>query len=352
MSHIVLVFPVFTLVSLFTGLDISAESFRKLASTKKTWDFYNDCGCWFVLVFTLRKTFGDFIVLGFPVPSMPETERVCSISSTSFVKTFDDQYFSFPGLCTYQLAADCLDDSFAIHLKVTPHCLANQSCKNTLILYNGDSEVKVRQGIPIINNSTVKLPASVKNIVLQKTGEYLLIKGLKGVNIKIDQGMNIFIELSPIYANKTCGICGNFNGNTKDDLMDSTTGKTLTAFELSNKWTRLKFGQKCLNKQSQQYQHLLLSQSNMQDDEDIDMLDVQTKCNLIHSLPFQKCHDVVPVEKIYNECIASVSKCPSANRSLCLCEVLTHYSRLCAGKYLVLKWRTRELCCKFVCLDQ
>ena len=50
---------------------------------------------------------------------------------------------------------------------------------------------------------------------MYKIGEYLLIKGLNGVNIRTDQDMNIFIELSPIYANKTCGICGNFNGNAK-----------------------------------------------------------------------------------------------------------------------------------------
>ena len=288
----------------------------------------------------------------FSVPSIPKTEHVCSVSSNSFVKTFDDQYFSFPGLCTYQLAADCLDDLFAIHLEVTPHCLSSQNCKNTLILYNEDSEVKVRQGIPIINNSTIKLPASVKNLVMYKVGEFLLIKGLKGVNIKIDQNMNIFIKLSPIYVNKTCGICGNFNGNTKDDLMDLTTGKILTTFELSNKWERLKFGQKCLNKQSQQYQPWLLGQSKKQVDADIDMLDAKTKCNSINSLPFQKCHDVVPADRFYDECLASVSKCPSANRSLCLCEILKHYSRLCAAKRVVLQWRTRQLCCKFVFLDQ
>ena len=282
---------------------------------------------------------------------MPKTEGICSISSNSFVKTFDDHYFSFPGLCTHQLAADCLDDSFAIHLEVTPQCLSNQNCKNTLILYNGESDVKVRQSIPIINNSTVKLPASVKNVVMYKIGEYLLIKGLNGVNIKIDQDMNIFIELSPIYANKTCGICGNFNGNAKDDLMDSTTGKVLTTYELSNKWTRLKFGQKCSNKQSQQYQYRLPDQSNMQDDVDIDMLDAESKCKVIHSLPFQKCHNVVPVNRFYNECLTLVSKCSSENKSLCLCKHLKHYSMLCAGKSVVLQWRTPQLCGKFVCFS-
>ena len=167
---------------------------------------------------------------------------------------------------------------FAIHLEVTPHCLSNQNCMNTLIIYNGDSEVKVRQVIPIINNFAVKLPASVKNVVMHKTGEYLLIKLLKGVNIKTDQDMNMFIELSPIYANKTCRICGNFNGNAKDDLMDSATGNNIIrTFELISKRIRLKFRQRCLNKQSQQYQHWLLDQSNMQDDADIDMLDAQTK---------------------------------------------------------------------------
>ena len=280
---------------------------------------------------------------------MPKTERICSISSNSFVKTFDDQYFSFPGLCTYQLAADCLDESFAIHLEINPYCLSSQNCKNTLILYNGESDVKVRQSIPIINNSTVKLPTAVKNIVMYKIGEYLLIKGLNGVNMKIDQDMNIFIELSPIYANKTCGICGNFNGNAKDDLMDSATGKVLTTYELSNKWTRLKFGQKCLNKQSQQNQNRLLGVTKMQDDADIDMLDAQPKCKVIYSLPFQKCHNIVPVDKFYNECLTQVSKCSSANKSLCLCELLKHYSTQCTGKGVVLQWRTRQLCCKFVC---
>ena len=277
---------------------------------------------------------------------------MCSISSNLFVKTFDDYYFSFPGLCTYQLAADCVDDSFAIHLEVTPQCLSNQNCKNALILYNGDSDIKVRRSIPIINNSTVKLPASVKNVVMYKIGEYLLIKGLNGVNIRTDQDMNIFIELSPIYANKTCGICGNFNGNANDDLMDPATGKVLTAFELNNKWARSKFGEKCLSKQSQQYQYRLLDQSDMQDDADIDMLDAQSKCKVIHSPLFLKCHNVVPVDRFYNECLSRVFKCSSENKSLCLCKLLKHYSGLCAEKRVVLQWRTRQLCCKFVCFSQ
>ena len=192
----------------------------------------------------------------------------------------------------------------------------------------------------------------MKNVVMYKIGEYLLIKGLNGVNIKIDQDMNIFIELSPIYANKTCGICGNFNGNAEDDLMDSATGKVLTTFELSNKWIRLKFGQKCFNKRSQQYQYRLLDQSNMQDDADIDMLDIQSKCKIIFSLPFQRCFHVVPVMRFYNECLTQVSKCSSKDRSICFCGVFKHYSTICAEKSVVLQWRTRQLCCKFVCFNR
>ena len=131
--------------------------------------------------------------------------------------------------------------------------------------------------------------------------------------------------------------------------MDSATGNVLTTLELSNKWTRLKFGQKCLSKQSQQYQYRLLDQSNMQDDADIDMLDAQSKCKEIYSPSFLKCHNVVPVGRFYNECLSRVYKCSSANKSLCLCELLKHYSTLCAGKNVVLQWRTRRLCCKFVC---
>ena len=70
-----------------------------------------------------------------------------------------------------------------------------------------------------INGERVKPPFKKENqIAIEKTDESILVK--TAIGIQVLWNGNSFLEISaPIkYKNRLCGLCGNFNSVTRDDL--------------------------------------------------------------------------------------------------------------------------------------
>lgn len=71
-----------------------------------------------------------------------------------------------------------------------------------------------------INGERVKPPYKIENqVMIEKTEESVLVNTSIGVQVLWNG--NSFLEVSaPVkYKNRLCGLCGNFNSLTRDDLM-------------------------------------------------------------------------------------------------------------------------------------
>ena len=48
---------------------------------------------------------------------------------------------------------------------------------------------------------------------------YTFLTTRSGIDVKWDGGTSLYITLSPAWESRVCGLCGNFDGNTENDLI-------------------------------------------------------------------------------------------------------------------------------------
>lgn len=282
------------------------------------------------------------------MPSLPTSEAKCVVSNSFFYKSFDGQFFTFSGGCTYQLTADCIDNTFAVHLFTEPNCVSlSQSCKHSVNIYFGIVNIKLEHNTVKVNNDSISLPYVFKNILFEKAGfNYVVISGWPGVTIKWD-GTSVYIELAPSYANKTCGLCGNFNGNPKDDFTSSQGEMVASSKTFANSWKRLRLGEVC----SKGYSHYGYSNSVVNRYNQLTVVDqnkVTQICSVLYGPKFQRCNGSVNKSTFYNQCLEDVASCNVPFGVNCSCQALTEYSRTCAERNVVLQWRSQSLCCMLI----
>lgn len=289
------------------------------------------------------------------MPYLPNKEATCSIFGSTTFQSFDDRYYTFNGKCSYKIAGDCKDNTFSIHFKPDPQCSTGESyyCRHHVAMYMAGKEVKLMtKNLISVNNNSVSLPFSNGSIEISRLEgtNFISFSGWRGVKLLWDE-YSIYVQLMPIYANKTCGLCGNYNGNPIDDMNDINSMPVKTVEKFVDGWKRLQFGESCPPAHSSS-----LLFSNSVESESIDHAVenyTNTVCSVLQSESFAPCHQAVPIAEYVSACKSQVKRCPPSfisNKNCSVCNVLQGYSRACTLKAIVLDWRNDQLCCEFHCL--
>ena len=92
-----------------------------------------------------------------------------------------------------------------------------------------------------VNCHNVTLPQLVEKLVIQRLSNYVIVYGYSGVTVQWDGHSSVYVHMANEYKGKTCGLCGNFNGNPDDDFraLDGTTTTSVTRFANSFKMTQV-----------------------------------------------------------------------------------------------------------------
>lgn len=154
-------------------------------------------------------------------PECIETAGTCTVFGDPHFKTFDGKFFSFQGSCKYLLTADCVDHSFSIRLTNDGRGTKHSSWTKTVTLKMKGVRVNLGQKLRVkVNGSRISMPYSNGSIIsIQRHPEGIIMKTELGINIEWD-GNNFLQVLVPAsYKRKLCGLCGNYNGIARDDLM-------------------------------------------------------------------------------------------------------------------------------------
>ena len=77
----------------------------------------------------------------------------------------------------------------------------------------------VNNGGVTINGEKVPVPFNHDNIIVTKVGDYTTVDMRSGLTISWDGQNSVYLRISSLSQGKTCGLCGNYNGNKDDDLM-------------------------------------------------------------------------------------------------------------------------------------
>ncbi|XP_066531571.1 IgGFc-binding protein-like [Hoplias malabaricus] len=174
------------------------------------------------------------------------SQATCSIYGDPHYYTFDKGTYDFQGTCTYTAAEGChLEGTqlipFAViveneklnGIQLTP----NVSVAKVVIVEVYDLLMVMRRDDLhqiMVNGILTNIPSSLNGgkVIVQQEGYQNVILTDFGLRVAYDMVYHVSITVPSSYHSKTCGLCGNFNGNMNDDLLlpDGKEAKDLKSF--------------------------------------------------------------------------------------------------------------------------
>ncbi|XP_055462836.1 mucin-5AC [Psammomys obesus] len=258
------------------------------------------------------------------------TGRVCSTWGDFHYKTFDGQVFRFPGLCNYVFSAHCgaAYEDFNIQLRRGRE--SNSTTLSSVTMKLDGLVVELTKNSVLVNNHQVQLPFSQSGVLIELGSGYLKVVARLGLVFLWNDDDSLLLELDTKYTNKTCGLCGDFNGSPESSEFLSHNAR-LTPLEFGNL-------QKMDGPTEQCQDTLPVPQKNCSTRSGI--------CEEILKGPlFSNCAALVDISSYLEACWQDLCLCESPDVSSCICHTLAEYSRQCAhAGGQPQDWRSPSLC--------
>ncbi|MBN3294113.1 MUC19 protein, partial [Polypterus senegalus] len=111
-------------------------------------------------------------------------------------------------------------------------------------------------------------------------GLYLIITFSNNITLMWDKHTRVTVTLQSNWMNKVCGLCGNFDGNSMNDLQTRANSVVTNTLEFGNSWKM----ERCSNVVNQSFpceKHWYCAAW------------AQRRCSLIKDTIFQECHSKV-----------------------------------------------------------
>ncbi|KAM6936956.1 mucin-2-like [Xenentodon cancila] len=265
------------------------------------------------------------------------TDNDCGKSCTAYGKghyiTFDDKRFVFNGDCGHILSQDYCGDGMNGTFRVLTEsitCGATETiCSTAIKLYLGNNEIVIsEENVQVSKQKTGQdIPFKVHTM-----GLYLVIEATNGLVLIWDKKTTLMIKLSSTFQGKVCGLCGNYDGNIKNDFTTRNKEPVVEAFEFGNSW---KLSPTCPNANATENACSLYSYRQAW---------AMKHCSIIISDVFSTCHSKVNPESYYDNCVRDTCACNTGGDCECFCSAVTAYASACNRAGTCVKWRTPTIC--------
>ncbi|XP_044191762.1 IgGFc-binding protein-like [Thunnus albacares] len=276
----------------------------------------------------------------------PMAYAECSMTSGPHFETFDGNNYNFQGTCVYQLAGVCSKDPSLQHFEVLVQNDANgkrvsSGAQLVEVKVYGNSIVITRKhnGLVLINGEITNLPVThLKNITVNLIGDFAEIKTDFGLQVSYDWHSAVHVKVPGTYADAMCGLCGNFNHNSKDDLQLKNGTEAASVEELGKDWRVAEIPgcvDGCKNKSDCPSCDITQKQKYESD----------KFCGLIQNPtgPFRECHAIINPDSIFKSCVYNM--CLYNGKRGSWCSHLRQYTIKCQQKRVnVSQWRTKDFC--------
>ncbi|KAM4845225.1 mucin-6, partial [Thomomys bottae] len=265
-----------------------------------------------------------------------DCSSTCVLYGEGHVVTFDGQRFVFDGNCEYILTTDgCGANSSQPTLKIlTENVICGNSgvtCSRAIKIFLGGLSITMADGNYTISGQDPSVHLQVKpnnlNLILD-----LGIPGRFDLTLIWNKHMSVSIKIHRISQDPLCGLCGNYNGNMKDDFETRTQYVASSELEFVNSW-----------KESP----LCGDASYVVDPCSINTFRrswAERKCSIINSQSFAACHSKVYHLPYYEACVRDTCGCDMGGDCECLCDAVAAYAKACLDKGVCVDWRTPSFC--------
>ncbi|TKS73397.1 von Willebrand factor [Collichthys lucidus] len=287
----------------------------------------------------------------------------CLVVGQSHYKTFDNKFFTFTGHCQYLLARDCGKDSgFSVIIEnvqcfvIVFQCADDQNavCTRSVTLSLPsleDMTVKLKHGgVVSVNSMDIQTPMHHGRLIIQRSVQSSVhVKFGDDLRLDWDGRGRVLLKLGPQWAGRTCGLCGNYNGNQGDDFMSESGLVEAGPQAFSQSW---RINGDCESTTKHETDPCAINPKRVRFAEEacsVMMSDVFTPCHfLVNPAPFQRfcrydvcaCEDALECTggQVYEAC---GSVCDRTCRALSGAEAGCEKERVCeegcfcpTGKYL------------------
>uniref|UniRef100_K7G4I4 Mucin 6, oligomeric mucus/gel-forming/pseudo n=1 Tax=Pelodiscus sinensis TaxID=13735 RepID=K7G4I4_PELSI len=260
----------------------------------------------------------------------------CTLYGEGHVTTFDGQRFVFDGNCEYTLATDgCgMNSSHSTFKIVTENVICGKSgvtCSRSIKIQLGNMTVILADETYSVYGENPLTQFHVKKNALHLMFD-IIIPGKYNMTLIWNKHMNVFIKIFREAQNHLCGLCGNYNGNMKDDF--ETRSKYVAANELEfvNSW---KENPLCGD---------VLFIVDPCSKNPYRKAWAQRKCSIINSQVFAPCHSKVYQAQYYEACVRDSCGCDTGGDCECMCDAIAVYAKACLDVGVCIDWRTPDFC--------
>uniref|UniRef100_A0AAY5EX37 VWFD domain-containing protein n=1 Tax=Electrophorus electricus TaxID=8005 RepID=A0AAY5EX37_ELEEL len=235
----------------------------------------------------------------------PVSHAICNIYGDPHYNTFNNRTYNFQGTCTYTVAQSLKRDIISVLI------VNRSSCKTKSLIYT----VKVQQ-------------EGVENVILTDFG----------LIVTYDMVYHVTITVPSSYHGKTCGLCGNFNGNKNDDFLLPDGKETKDVKTFGAAWKVPVPGVVCDDGCSGDVCPKCPENKKLVFEKDCSII--------INPLgPFAACHNVINPESYFRDCVYDI--CMSDGDNNTICNSIAAYMTDCQNFGVTVKhWRTPTFCRK------
>ncbi|XP_077204093.1 IgGFc-binding protein-like isoform X4 [Paroedura picta] len=276
----------------------------------------------------------------------PETFGICRVHNDPHYNTFDKVTLHFMGTCTYTLARLCANATllpfFNIEAKNENRGHTSVSYVQRVLVEVYGQRIEMVKNQPsqvLVNQVWTTLPISWANgsLAVSRSGRYVTLETDFRLTVSYDTDHTVEIRLPTAYADRACGLCGNFNSRPQDDYMKPDGEQAKDTNELGNSWR--------------------VAGADL-DDPDCDPVEPEPCtaqqeelykadhfCGLLTSPegPFAACHGVINPEAFFESCLFDL--CALHGSQQALCNALGTYSDACQRVGVNLpSWRNSSFC--------
>ncbi|XP_042364316.1 alpha-tectorin-like [Plectropomus leopardus] len=270
----------------------------------------------------------------------------CSISGDPHYYTFDDRVFHFQGTCTYVLSEQCGHGLpyYRVEGK-NEHRGSTRVSWTRLVkvyVYNETIEiVKGRRGQAKVNGNFVATPISLNNGTVQvyESGFSVIVSTNFGLDVSYDTNHYVWISVPYTYQNATCGLCGNFNNDPRDDFRTRQGELVSSDVVFANSWQASGDDEPGCGPQCEGLDCTTCT------DAEIALYNNNAHCGMLSNIsgPFAACHEQLPPQNFVESCVYDL--CLGGGYQPILCQALNVYASQCQQNGIELpSWRRQGFC--------
>ncbi|XP_023101598.2 IgGFc-binding protein [Felis catus] len=276
----------------------------------------------------------------------------CQASGDPHYTTFDGRRFDFMGTCVYALARTCGTrpglESFAVLQENVAWGNGRVSVTRVITVQVANFTLRLEQNQwkVTVNGVDMRFPVTLAQgrVRAFQHGSDAVIETDFGLRVAYDLVYNVRVTIPGNYHRQLCGLCGDYNGDPKDDFRKPDGSQAGNPTEFGNSWEEAVPGSPCLPpptcKPGGDCNSDLECRPELQE-----KYQQEKFCGLLTSPtgPLAACHKLVDPQGPLQDCVFDL--CLGGGNESILCSNIHAYVSACqaAGGH-VESWRTESFC--------